>query len=287
MPASPISHPKPFLEIRVDHLDPHPGLLAFCAGYEQGKWRDEQLAGHLMEWLPEFALRYDEWKNLGAHNAVNLMVRAAKTIYASEKFQSRGEFGELLLHVLLRQRFKTVPAISKYFYKDSRNDTVKGFDAVHVVATDTTLELWLGEVKFYDNISIAISHVVKELTEHTERNYLRDEFAAITNKIDDSWQHAERLKKLIHPNTSLDDIFDCVCIPVLLTYNSSAVSSHSQVNDQYKKDFESEVRKHHSTFISKTLPSNVKVHLFLLPLNTKSSLLVALDSKLKKWQSLL
>ncbi len=280
-------HPKPLLEVRVEQLDPPPGLLAVCAGYENGKWRADQLARHLMEWLPEFALKYSEWSGLGAHNALDLIVRAAKSLYASPKFKQRGEFGEVLLHAILRQRFKTLPAIAKYFYKDSRNDTVKGFDAVHVVASPTTLELWLGEVKFYDRSSVAIAHVVAELQAHVDRDYLRDEFAAITNKIDNDWPHAERLKKLLHPHTSLDDIFDSVCIPVLLTYDSKAIADHTRVTAQFKRDFETEVRKVHASFISKPIPQTLTIQLILLPLQSKASLLAALDDTLKKWQSLL
>jgi hypothetical protein len=62
---------------------------------------------------------------------------------STDKYQKRGEIGELLLHVICREVFKTYPAITKYFYKDSSNNTVKGFDAVHVVVTKTGLELWL------------------------------------------------------------------------------------------------------------------------------------------------
>jgi len=148
------------LEARVHRLEPAPGVTGLCAGYEQKEWRAKQLASHLMKWLPEFALKHTEVEALGAANAVELIARAAKTIYSSGRSANRGEFGELLLHVALRQCFKTLPAISKYFYKDSRNDTVKGFDAVHVVASADTLELWLGEVKFYADISRAIRDVV-------------------------------------------------------------------------------------------------------------------------------
>ena len=41
-------------------------------------------------------------------------------------------WGNLVTHSM-RQVFDTIPAISKIFYKDSANDTVKGFDAVHVL----------------------------------------------------------------------------------------------------------------------------------------------------------
>ena len=290
MTSSLAGRPTPFLEIRVHELEPAPGVTALCAGYEQGEWREKQLATHLMKWLPEFALRHSELEGLGAQNAVELIAKAAKSIYSSAKFQNRGEFGELLLHVALRQCFESLPAISKYFYKDSRNDTVKGFDAVHVVASASALELWLGEVKFYDDINRAITDVIVEIEEHVQRDYLRNEFAAITNKIDVGWAHAERLKKLLHPDTSLDAVFDCVCIPVLLTYESPTVKAFSEVSAAYKAQFEAEIRKHHGSFKAKAskkvLPARLRLHVFLLPLREKASLISALDEALKRMQAI-
>lgn len=283
--STPPPHPTPFLEIRVHQLEPLPGLVALCAGYEQSEWREKQLVKHLVRWLPEFALKYSEWENLRHYNAIELAGEAARSIYASNKFESRGEFGELLLHVALRQCFETVPAVSKYFYKDARNDTVKGFDAVHVVASADDLELWLGEVKFYKSISKAIADVVEELQQHTGREYLRDEFAAIANKIDPQWPHAERLAKLLHPNTSLDEVFDRVCIPVLLTYDSPVIKKHGKVCDAYKAAFDREIRKHHASFAKKPLP-DVKIHLILFPLLSKTALAAGLDHQLKIVQEL-
>ena len=100
----------------------------------------------------------------------------------------------------MRQVFGTVPTIAKYFYKDAANDTVKGFDAVHVVPAGIDLELWLGEVKFYDDLARAIRDVVKELEVHTQRDYVRAESAFIANKIDPAWPHADKLKRLLHRN---------------------------------------------------------------------------------------
>ena len=101
------------------------GLTALCAGYEAKKWRCDQLADHIIEWLPEFALKDEELKRFGPHNSVALTKQAARTIYTSPKYARRGKVGEMLLHIAMRQVFKTVPAITKYYYKDSANDTVK------------------------------------------------------------------------------------------------------------------------------------------------------------------
>jgi hypothetical protein len=252
-----------------------------CAGYELGVWRSEQLAAHLLEWLPEFALRYSELQELAPYNMVSLVGRAAQSIYASRNVRTRGELGELLLHVMLRQVFDTLPAISKYWYKDSPNDTVKGFDNVHVVVAGEALELWLGEVKFYSDIGAAIRSVVPELLAHTQRDYLRTEFIAITNKIDPNWPHADRLRKLLDKNTSLDEIFERVCIPVLLTYNSETVNSHQAVTEAFKTEFVAEVSRHHADFSSRDLPSGIKLHLFLFPMKQKADLVRAFDQKLQ------
>ena len=101
--------------------------------------------------------------------------------------------------------FDTLPAVSKIYYKDGPNDTVKGFDAVHVVDQGPDLELWLGEAKFYGSISSAIGSAVNSLAQLDQTDYLKDEFAAIVHKIDDQWPHADKLKHLLDRNTSLGD----------------------------------------------------------------------------------
>ncbi len=276
--------PEAFLEVRVDQRNASPGLIGLCAGFEQGLWRSKQFADHLMEWLPEFALNFTDAKDITSGNAVRMLRDAALRVYQSDKFELRGEFGELLLHAVLRQVFDTQPAISKIYYKDSANNTVKGFDAVHVVATPTSLELWLGESKFYDDASQAIRDVVKELAVHTTTDFLRNEFAALVNKLDPAWPHSDRLKRLLAPQTSLDQVFDVLCVPVLLTYNSPAVAAHQVVNEAFRAAFKTEIEKHHLNFSSKSLPKRVRIHLLLVPLKSKAEFVKALDKELKKWQ---
>jgi hypothetical protein len=132
------AHPKPpYMEVIVERVDLTPRLLGLCANFEAGNWRTDGLAAHALKWLPEFALKYEEWSNLSHENAVELIVKAARKIYKTEKFKTRGEFGELFLHIAVRQHFKTFPAVSKIFFKDSPNKTVAGFDIAHVVYRTT------------------------------------------------------------------------------------------------------------------------------------------------------
>ena len=285
-----MNSPKPFLTVRVHDTAIVPTLCGLCAGYERGEWRDKQFVDHLVEWLPEFALTASELKTIDGGNAVELLRRAAQVVYQSAKFENRGEFGELLLHAAVRQVHKSIPAISKIYYKTAANETVKGFDAVHVIEAAGDLELWLGEAKFYKNAASAIRDVVDELQRHLETDYLRNEFLLISGKIDDASPHAPALRRLVEPNTSLDEVFKRACIPVLLTYDSDCVGTHTTCDVIYGTAFEAELRKHYDAFVcklaDKPVPEEVRVHLFFVPLKSKAELITKLDAKLKTWQQI-
>jgi hypothetical protein len=280
-----MQQPDSFLIVRVHELSWQVPLSGLCVGYELGKWRSSQFAQHVMNWLPEFALTAEECLSIGHHNSVKFLRMAAERVYKTEKFKNRGEFGELFLHIAIRQVYGSLPAVSKIFYKSAKNDTVKGFDCVHVVGAPEGLELWLGEAKFYSDLSDAIRDVTSELKRHVEADYLRDEFSLIVNKIDDSWPHAPILRRLLQPETSLDEVFKKVRIPVLLTYDSDCVQGHTSSDQAYTDAFSSEVTAGHKAFVAKGLPA-VELVLFLIPLHTKSELLKHLDEGLRKWQNI-
>lgn len=276
----------PFFKVIIHKDENIPDLHGICAGFEGLKWRKEQLVDHLFEYASEFALNYSEYIDLNGENAIAKIRQVAANIYKSKKFESRGEFGELLLHAIIRETYNTIPAISKIYYKDGPNETVKGFDAVHVIDLGETLELWLGEVKFYQDISSAMYSVIEELKQHIEVRYIKSEFIAITNKIDSKWSHSDKLKALLNPNTSLDDVFENTCIPVLLTYDSKILAKYNKSCKEYIDEITQELIQYHDKFCNDLGKFPVTVHLFLLPLNTKKELIECIDKKLRIWQSL-
>lgn len=278
--------PPSFLKVLVHDLTNDPSICTLCAGYETGKWRGKAFADHTMEWLPEFCLSAEELEDFRPGTAVALLRKAARLVYQTDKYQLRGEFGEIFLHIALRQVHKSIPAISKIYWKDSVNNTVKGYDAVHVVEAAGRLELWLGEVKFYNDADRAISDVIKELALHTASEYLRNEFMLITNKLEKNASHYAALSKLLDPNTSLDEVFDAVCIPILMTYDSDALKLNTKGTKDYVQAIEAETKQIRARFFSKlpTSPFPVKLHLFVIPLNTKSDLISYLDTSLKGFQ---
>jgi len=120
---------------------------------------------------------------------------------------------------------------------------------------------------------------LSELDAHLAANYVRDEFALVVDKIDDDHPHAEELRRLMHPNTSLDDVFSRVCVPVLLTYDSDVTGAHEKVGEEYRSELEAELRRGWTRFKNQMdargLP--VAVRLILVPMATKRALLDALD----------
>jgi hypothetical protein len=278
--------PEPLLEVPVADLELSPSLTGLCAGFESGRWRAFELARHLFEWLPEFALTAAEYASFQPHNHAEYLARAARAVYESDRYEFRGEFGELLLHAAIRQCFDTMPAISKVFFKDAANDTVKGFDAVHVVClSDGSLELWLGEAKFYGDLSDALTAVSDDLRRHTDRAWLRGEFMAITNKVDPDSPHAEALRALIHRNRSLDEIFACIRLPVLVSYDSAAAIAAAASDDTYRLQVEAELRTAHAALARRQLPP-LTIRLLLVPLATKADLIRHLDDRLRLYLQL-
>ncbi|MDV3449172.1 DUF1837 domain-containing protein [Bacillus safensis] len=258
----------------------------FSVGYEFEEFRYEALVELIFSAVLDFSLPESEKKSITPVNAQRKMRNAAKAVYTSDKYSKRGEFGEILLHIIMRDYYNSIPAISKMYYKDGSNETVKGFDAVHIVPVEQELELWLGEVKFYNNMSNAIRDVIPELVVHTEKKYLRNEFLFISNKIDPLWEYADKVKNLIDERTSLDKIFQRIRIPVLLTYDSEVVKSFKVMCNDYKNALINELNKHHETFRKKDIPKNVDIVLILLPFEHKKVLVEKLHQKLKVWQQL-
>lgn len=279
----------PLLKVVLHEPDWVPSLMALCPGYELSKWRAEALADEMSSWLPSFVLPWSEQQEaLGSETAVKLLRRAADAVYKTDKYKRRGEFGELLLHGVLKQEYATQAAVSKLWLKDSNNDTVKGFDVVHITEGDSArLHLWLGEAKFYSNLSAAVRDAADEVKEHLKSDYLRREFIFVSNKIDPNAPFADRLQSLLDENTSLDDVFDVLHIPVLLTYDSAAVAAHSSHCGEYFEALRLEAESAWQRVLDRCGDVRPAVlHLVLVPLFDRAQLTDLLHARLAAWQSI-
>ncbi|MFW0119148.1 DUF1837 domain-containing protein [Rothia sp. P5764] len=235
---------NPILEVRFEEANKNPPVMSFCPDYEDSTWRSEALARDIIRrHLASFALSFNQYSKINGDNAAESLSQAAKIIYSTDKYSKRGEFGEIILYGLLRDFIGSLPIVSKIYFKDGPNETVKGFDAVHFKKNnDNEIELLLGESKFYKDAKEAIRNVVAEINDHLQPDYLRSEFLAITNKLPEaSDEEFKLIRNLLNENTSLDRIISKITIPIFITYDSQVITNFTTVNDQFNQAFALEV----------------------------------------------
>jgi hypothetical protein len=114
--------------------------------------------------------------------------------------------------------------------------------------------------------------VIKELQVHLGREYLKTEFVAITRKCVSEVPDQIIMKKLTDRNLSLDKIFQRLCVPVLLTYDSTTVSQFTEVSFSFQEKLKAEVTKLADSFRGKLPDLKARVFLCLMPLGEKEQL---------------
>jgi hypothetical protein len=273
--------PKPFLVSRFSDDQQNPKINCICPGFELKKWRFERLAAHLIDWLPDFAIRQDSLppniENITDYR--KLVELAAERIYKTEKTEFRGEIGELLLHAICRQFSETFPAVSKVYYKDSSNDIVKGFDLVHTRYDEPSheLQLWLGEAKFFSSGTDAVADAIRSIRKHLDAGFLTSEKILLGGKLSTDTPGYAILKSLFDRDTPLDELFQRLIVPILIAYDSTVTASFED-NKSYDEALLAEMAKFQKSLGG--LTTNISAYCFYVPMNSKQLLVDSFDKKL-------
>ena len=259
------------LEVTIDEDD----LLSFLVKMDIGddgepKYPTDELARLVIRTLPEYVFAWHEGIDL--NDAMAKVGEAAQRLYETDPYKTmkahyldgkdddetvtavkkfeennRGEFGELLLHLLLRDFKGTESLMSKVYFSDARNVAAHGFDAVHYIPA--TKQLWLGESKLYSTSNSGLTNLVSDLREHLTRDYMHDQFVVIqknlktqTNPDKEEW--IKRLSK----NTRLADMIDGLNLAMLCIYP----------HDVYQKLLEKRLTEEQGVEYHKTNIRNLK-----------------------------
>ena len=276
----PVTYPDPFLEVRCTDLTPPNPTTGLCAGYEGGKWRSERLADHLFQWLPYAALNQEHQLGFGSHNFVEMLRLAAAHVYSTKKTASRGELGELLLHLACILHFKTVPVMCKLVLKSSANDTVKGFDGVHLLPLKNGFELWLGESKFYTDAEKGMRDAIKSVKDHILPSFLATEKAMIFGHVGKDIPHRTEVIKLFKSQTSGNELLKMAVFPILVTYESASVASFTEASAAYVSGLTTEVGNLRAFFGKRAAGLKLRFQLIFIPLGSKKDLVASFDTKL-------
>ena len=255
-----------------------PTLKAYHIGFDQKQFRLQPLVDIVRNVIPEFSLGYHCGTSIPLTEIISRLKEAAQIVYLTDKYQNRGEFGELILHLLLRDFQNTIPLISKIYFKDSHNVPAHGFDGVQVTITGDKKKLWLGESKLYKTGDAGVRDLAEDIKKHVNADYLRREFSLISKKLPESIPEIEYWRSLMDEHQKLDVIFSNIVIPMVCTYNSDLFKNF--------EDFISECTALCKTFDKLKGNVSTEVILMLLPVQNKDMLNTELDKRLKLMQQI-
>ena len=272
--------PKTFLEKIGSGPEGEPASEAYCAGFELEEWRCDALADHLIEWIADFALWGDELEV--DHTTMYQKLReAAARIYSSEKYETRGEVGELLLHAICRNFFGTISIAPRLFHKTASNDIVKSFDLIHARHYDEQFEIWLGEAKFYQNSLSAVKAAVASVEEHITADFLKNEKLLIAPQIPRDVPRSAELRELLISRTSLDKLFETAVFPICIAAESDSLSLAKTSDETYRGSILLELENLRKVALNSSLAEKIRVVLLYVPLKSKLSLATAFHTRLK------
>ncbi|EPL7484925.1 TPA: DUF4297 domain-containing protein [Pseudomonas aeruginosa] len=282
--------PDPFL---VEfHASTKDGLLHSFSGfdvkYSLKKWRHENFAKHLIEWLPEFSLKASEIVNILAHNAEAILARSISAFSDSELPRDR-LIAELILHSILRSSQNSEPVACKVFYKTAGK--LSEFGNAHIVQLPGQGDqLWLGLARLIEaNDMDATLEQICEVLDGTISETVLSAEREIIISLREPLHHqpkADALNQALHRNSPVDDMLNVLGLPILLTYESEALSSGWLAD--YINKLKTEIETHFSTFTTQ-LPENikqVKVMVFLVPMESIELLIKAFNARCKKLEEL-
>lgn len=300
----------------ISHKINEAELSTFLVGFDinnngDKEYRLKPLIEKLIHVIHEFAFGFHEGATTENTETLTRLTEAAKSIYKIDAFQKikdiyandgeldddvqdkylrRGEFGELILHLLLRDFHKTTPLLSKIYFKDSFGHTVHGFDAVHI--QEETKTLWLGESKLYKDGKRGVKELIKDIEEHFKSDYLESEFLIVSKKLKhfDNIPEKDYWLDIMSKSTKLIDQLETINIPLLCTYNSDLFSNHDDENSvTFIREYIEEMRGLKKYFDSQNnhpLKTKLNIILILFPVQNKVELVKGLHHKLSLLQAL-
>jgi hypothetical protein len=245
---------------------------AFHLDYEAKTYRENELVKIIRDSITHFALTPDEFKDFSKSGDIGEMQRTAWARISKAKALKKGDYGELLLFIILSLIHKTEKFVTKVRLRSSIKDQIKGFDCAHFTIESGEAILWLGEAKFHKTFSGALSEAVKSIKAHFERSYLDDEISILRSNVEINKGMDFTLLMKILQGKSLDKIK--FRVPILLTYDSDTVKNNNDISPAFKTQLEAELSKLNSTIEGKkiTLGANIELLFIIFPLHTVSTI---------------
>lgn len=253
----------------------------YDAQYERNIWRSKQLVKYLVRWLPEITLRASELVEIDQLNLSQKLESALRVIRAERGLNVRDLIAQLLLHSTLRHFLGTEPIACKLFHRSPLGDQIVG--SAHIKPNDAGDELWLGRALLLDvkNEKSFAAALTQSLREAISPAILTEERQIILQLSEPQHLTSHNLGKALSSGTPVDDLIRVLSLPLLFVYDSDALSSG--YTEDYKEKLVLEIESIYQT-VKSALPTEineVRVHVFLVPVEDFSKLELEFSTELE------
>jgi len=234
--------------------------------YESGLYRQTDLVKIIRDTVLHFALTPQELAQVNAETLAKLQTRAWKRISDRPK-EKKGDYGELLLFLILEVFYPARKVITKVRLRSSLKDEIKGYDCAHFSIEDGDICLWLGEAKFHQDFRTAIFKAISSINDHLSDQVIKDELTILeSNNTEIGEEDRQMLEDYLNSGISLDQMK--FKIPVLITYDSSVVGNHKEICTAFTSELSAELENKYKIIDGKdvNVKDNIEVHFILVPL---------------------
>lgn len=258
---------------------------SFTLDFEEKQYRQQALAGLIRDAVPYFALTEEEIQSLDKSDWNKVSFTRISDAQPSKK----GDYGELLLYIILSIFYDAPKFVTKARLRSSTREQIKGFDCAHFSLNDDgTVTLWLGEAKFHQSFSGAISSSFNSLRDHlSDPDKIKSELRLLSGEIEINKKLSPSQYAILKGHTNGSKSLDRIAIhvPVLLTYDSGCIADFCGddaadiTSVEFKEKLISELTAKFSSIYEREWPikKNITISFYLLPLESVSNMKGMLD----------
>ena len=265
-------------------------LLALANDFEDGAWRYKSFHNLVWDNLSQTSLSARERESIVGEEFSKLR-QAAMNLRLTDSDNDPGkgsEIAEILLYAVMKHHYKALPVVPKIFYKQNRNDNAKGADSVHIVVADDGEEfsLWLGESKFYNDISDArLDKVVESVADMLNSDKIRKENSIIVGLTDLEDLIGQRpvlhkIRAALDRNRSIDLLKPRLHIPILLLHQCTVTAKEVKMTAEYVEALKKQIYARAESYFTKQAAKigaivgykEISFHLIALPVPDKQKI---------------
>lgn len=271
-------------------LDKNDFILSVINGFEDGKWRKNEFRKFILDNIAQTGLSAEDRDNLYSESPYTTLTESIKNLRLVDKDNGKGsEIAEIVLYGIMRYHYHALPVVPKIFYKQNPKDNAKGADSVHIVLDDNgDFSLWLGEAKFYNDISDErMYEPINSVFDTISTDKIKKENSIITSIKDLEYVITDpdvrkNVQTVLRRDTSIDEIRKRLHIPILLLHECKKTNDATELTEPYLNDIKdyhlNRAQKYFVLQNNKQKRENIhgyehiQFHLILFPVPQKSDI---------------